>query len=90
MSGLVQVVVYPPSPSGGRRVRADGEILGLARSARDVAELGRRAGMTGVTGVTEANVGEAGAVEWRGGGAEVARARGSPGGRRGPFPSAVR
>ncbi|ESQ06231.1 hypothetical protein B590_10815 [Streptomyces sp. PVA_94-07] len=60
MSGLVQVVVYPPSPSGGRRVRADGEILGLARSARDVAELVRRAGMTGVT---EANVGEAGAVE---------------------------
>lgn len=47
MSGLVQVVVYPPSPSGGRRVRADGEILGLARSARDVAELVRRAGMTG-------------------------------------------
>ncbi|MFE9319003.1 hypothetical protein ACFYNV_28570 [Streptomyces albidoflavus] len=71
MSGLVQVVVYPPSPSGGRRVRADAEILGLARSARDVAELVRRAGMTGVTGVTEANVGEAGAVEWRGGGAEA-------------------
>ncbi|WP_371797867.1 hypothetical protein OHB02_19715 [Streptomyces albidoflavus] len=71
MSGLVQVVECPPSPSGGRRVRADGEILGLARSARDVAELVRRAGMTGVTGVTEANVGEAGAVEWRGGGAEA-------------------
>ncbi|ESQ00178.1 hypothetical protein B591_10690 [Streptomyces sp. GBA 94-10 4N24] len=62
------MVVYPPSPSGGRRVRADGEILGLARSARGVAELVRRAGMTGVT---EANVGEAGAVEWRGGGAEA-------------------
>ncbi|MFC8930166.1 hypothetical protein ACFT43_30445 [Streptomyces albidoflavus] len=68
MSGLVQVVVYPPSPTGGRRVWADGQILGLARSARDVAELVRRAGMTGVT---EANVGEAEAVEWRGGGAEV-------------------
>ncbi|MFE6721610.1 hypothetical protein ACFVDU_28975 [Streptomyces albidoflavus] len=68
MSGLVQVVVYPPSPSGGRRVWADGEIPGLARSARDVAELVRRAGMTGVT---EANVGEVEAVEWRGGGAEV-------------------
>lgn len=88
MSGLVQVVVYPPSPTGGRRVWADGEILGLARSARDVAELVRGAGMTGVT---EANVGEAEAVEWRGGGAEVwPRARGPAGGRSGPFPSAVR
>ncbi|WP_436738519.1 hypothetical protein [Streptomyces sp. BBFR102] len=68
MSGLVRVIVYPPSPTGGRRVWADGEILGLARSARDVAELVRQAGMVEVT---EESVGEAGAVEWRGGGPEV-------------------
>jgi hypothetical protein len=30
------VVVYPPSPTGGRRVRVGGEILGLAKSDRDL------------------------------------------------------
>lgn len=32
MSAALSVIVYPPSPTGGRRVRVDGEILGLAHS----------------------------------------------------------
>ena len=33
MAGPIRVIVHPPSPSGGRRVRVDGEILGLAHNA---------------------------------------------------------
>jgi hypothetical protein len=39
------VIVYPSSPTGGRRVRVDGEILGLAHSDRDLIEFLRRAGL---------------------------------------------
>jgi hypothetical protein len=61
------VIVYPPSPTGGRRVRADGEILGLARSLRDVAEFLRRAGLE----LDEDAVAESPLIEWRGGGPEL-------------------
>ncbi|MFD0034841.1 hypothetical protein ACFVJK_42850 [Streptomyces sp. NPDC127172] len=59
------VIVSPPSTSGGRRVRVDGEILGLAHSLVDVAEFLRRAGLEGLdaSGVAESEL-----IEWRGGG----------------------
>ncbi|MET8900943.1 MULTISPECIES: hypothetical protein [unclassified Streptomyces] len=59
------VVVGRPSPSGGRRVRADGEILGLAYGVRDVEEFLRRAGLEDV------DVETSDLIEWRGGGPEV-------------------
>ncbi|MYT57695.1 hypothetical protein GTW29_13390 [Streptomyces sp. SID7834] len=62
------VIVYPPSPTGGRRVRVDGEILGLAHGLRDVAEFLRRAGLDDVD---ETDVEASALIEWRGGGPEV-------------------
>ncbi|MDX2710235.1 hypothetical protein PV350_46875 [Streptomyces sp. PA03-6a] len=35
----------PPSPGGGRRVRVNGEILGVAYNRRDFLEVVRRAGL---------------------------------------------
>jgi hypothetical protein len=61
------VVVYPPSRGGGRRVRADGEILGTAYSLADLVEFLRRAGLEGLD---EADVAASPLVEWRGGGAD--------------------
>ncbi|MGW2837335.1 hypothetical protein ACWCWD_06440 [Streptomyces sp. NPDC001493] len=68
MSGHLPVVVYPVSPTGGRRVRVDGTILGLAHSLRDVAEFLRRAGMDDVT---EDDVAASGLIDWRGGGPDA-------------------
>lgn len=65
MSEQGRVIVYPPSPSGGRRVRVDGEILGLAYSLVDVAEFLRRAGLEGVE---PEDVVRSDLIEWRGGG----------------------
>jgi phenylalanyl-tRNA synthetase beta subunit len=61
------VIVYPPSPTGGRRVRVDREILGLAYSVKDVTEFLRRAGLD----VDEVDVEATGLIEWRGGGPDV-------------------
>lgn len=58
------VIVNPPSPTGGRRVRVDGEILGLAHSLVDVAEFLRRAGLE----LDPSEVAESALIEWRGGG----------------------
>ncbi|MEU0950473.1 hypothetical protein ABZ379_48820 [Streptomyces canus] len=65
MSGQRPVVVSPPSMSGGRRVRVDGEILGLAHRPADVAEFLRRAGLEDVDVETSE------LIEWRGGGPDV-------------------
>ncbi|MFF4825174.1 hypothetical protein ACFY20_19470 [Streptomyces sp. NPDC001312] len=65
MSGLGLVVVSAPLPSGGRRVRAAGEILGLAFGARDVEEFLRRAGLEDVDIETSE------LIEWQGGGPDV-------------------
>ncbi|MEU0658560.1 hypothetical protein [Streptomyces lavendulocolor] len=62
------VIVYPPSPTGGRRVRADGEILGLAYSLTDLVEFLRRAGLEGLD---EYDVTQSPLIEWRGGGPYV-------------------
>jgi hypothetical protein len=67
MASHPPVIVYPPSPSGGRRVRADGTILGLAYDLADVVEFLRRAGLE----LTPADVAESRLIEWRGGGPGV-------------------
>lgn len=58
------MVVSPPSPTGGRRVRVNGEILGLAHSVTDVAEFLRRAGLE----IEPAQVVVSPLIDWRGGG----------------------
>lgn len=68
MARVLPVIVYPPSPTGGRRVRVDGEILGLAHNLRDVAEFLRRAGLDDVD---ETVVETSALIEWRGGGPDV-------------------
>ncbi|WP_405871244.1 MULTISPECIES: hypothetical protein [unclassified Streptomyces] len=62
MSGPIRVTVHPPSPTGGRRVRVDGEILGLAHNAADLAEFLRRAGLE----IDPAEVATAPWIDWRG------------------------
>ncbi|GAA1360868.1 hypothetical protein [Streptomyces beijiangensis] len=57
------IIVHPPSPSGGRRVTAQGQILGLAHSDRDVTEFLRRAGIEDAELVLDDRMW----VEWRGG-----------------------
>ncbi|MEU7057286.1 hypothetical protein [Streptomyces sp. NPDC046197] len=64
MSGPLPVIVHPPSPTGGRRVRVNGEILGLAYSVADVAEFLRRAGLD----VEPGEVAVSPLIDWRGGG----------------------
>ncbi|MFJ2205997.1 hypothetical protein [Streptomyces microflavus] len=64
----LRVVVSPPSPTGGRRVRVDGTILGLAYGIGDLVEFLRRAGLEGVG---EVEVARSPLVDWRGGGPDV-------------------
>lgn len=68
MAEPLPVVVSPPSPTGGRRVRVDGEILGLAHGINDVVEFLRRAGME----EADAQMVETSMfIDWKGGGPEV-------------------
>ncbi|MFD4872861.1 hypothetical protein ACFWOB_05760 [Streptomyces sp. NPDC058420] len=62
----IRVIVHPPLAKGGRRVRVDGEILGLAHSAADVAEFLRRAGLD----IDPAELAGQPWIDWRGVGAE--------------------
>ena len=66
VSGPIRVTVHPPSSTGGRRVRVDGEILGLAHNVVDVAEFLRRAGLE----IDPAEVAESPWIDWRGAGPE--------------------
>jgi hypothetical protein len=61
------VVIYPPDEEGGRRVRVDGEILGVAYSVRDVARFMQEAGLQDWD---EMDVVRYSLIEWRGGGPE--------------------
>ncbi|MFJ1869448.1 hypothetical protein ACIOD1_33170 [Streptomyces sp. NPDC088097] len=63
-NGRPRVVVYPPDAQGGRRVRADGEILGRAFGPGDLLEFLRRAGLD----PDDIPADGAGLIEWRGGG----------------------
>lgn len=65
--GLPRIVVHPPSRTGGRRVRVDGVILGLANSVRDLLEFLRRAGLD----PDDVDLEDTALIEWRGGGPEV-------------------
>ncbi|MFC9585671.1 hypothetical protein ACFVJ8_22980 [Streptomyces yangpuensis] len=56
------VVVYPPTASGGRRVRIDASISGTAYSDRDLIEFLRRAGAQEPEALSESAL-----IEWRGG-----------------------
>ncbi|MEU2788997.1 hypothetical protein [Streptomyces sp. NPDC007100] len=60
---MARIVIQEPSPTGGRRVRVDGTILGLAHSDRDVLEFLRRAGLPDADGLLD----DPAWVEWRGG-----------------------
>jgi hypothetical protein len=62
-----RIVVQPPSPTGGRRVRIDGQILGLAMDVRDLLKFLRRAGLD----PDQVDIEDAELIEWRGGGPEV-------------------
>ena len=60
------IVVQPPRGTGGRRVTIRGQIVGLAYSDRDLAEILRRAGIE--ESVAEDMVaGDSQMIEWRGG-----------------------
>ncbi|GAA3045760.1 hypothetical protein [Streptomyces glomeratus] len=63
-----RVIVSAPSETGGRRVRSDGEILGMAYNLHDLAVLLQRAGLEGWD---EVDVAESPLIEWHGGGPEV-------------------
>lgn len=57
------IVVHAPSPSGGRRVTARGQILGLAHHDADLLEFLRRAGLPDAEDLID----DPTWVEWRGG-----------------------
>ncbi|MGW1769860.1 hypothetical protein ACWCQL_38165 [Streptomyces sp. NPDC002073] len=62
-----RVVVYSPDAQGGRRVRCDGEILGLALDPGDILKFLRRAGLD----PDDVRLDDALLIEWRGGGPAV-------------------
>ncbi|MBV2354065.1 hypothetical protein KUM39_06760 [Streptomyces sp. J2-1] len=66
MSGKRPVTVQLPSPTGGRRVRVNGEILGLAHNVRDLVEFLRRAGLD----LEPEDVADSPLIDWRGLGPE--------------------
>ncbi|GGR92039.1 hypothetical protein GCM10010269_34000 [Streptomyces humidus] len=66
LPGPSRVIVHPPAPAGGRRVRVDGEILGLAHHVVDVAEFLRRAGLE----IDPADIAGSPWIDWRGVGPE--------------------
>ncbi|MFD7793612.1 hypothetical protein [Streptomyces sp. NPDC059759] len=68
MTSATPVIVYPPDEAGGRRVRADGTILGLAYSVRDIVAFLQEAGLQSWD---EMDVVRSSLIEWRGGGPEV-------------------
>ncbi|MEU3788340.1 hypothetical protein [Streptomyces fructofermentans] len=66
MSETQRVVVSPPSSTSGRRVRVDGESIGLAHSLDDLTEFLRRAGLT----LDPATAAVSPLIDWRGVGPE--------------------
>ncbi|MFI2241122.1 hypothetical protein [Streptomyces chrestomyceticus] len=61
-----RVIVQPPAPAGGRRVRVDGTVLGVAYRPADVLEFLRRAGAD-----PDRIDLEGPDIEWRGGGPDI-------------------
>ncbi|MEU7592590.1 hypothetical protein AB0B79_06065 [Streptomyces sp. NPDC039022] len=65
-ASTLRVIVQPPVPVGGRRVRVDGTVLGIAYGPADVREFLRRAGAD----PDQVDLDGPG-IEWRGGGPDV-------------------
>ncbi|MEV7368752.1 hypothetical protein [Streptomyces sp. NPDC091299] len=63
-----RVIVYPPSETGGRRVRADGAVLGTAYSLQELAFFLQNQGLMDQD---EQSVRTCDLIEWRGGGPDV-------------------
>ncbi|MFK8851734.1 hypothetical protein [Streptomyces sp. Ac-502] len=61
-----RVIVQPPAPAGGRRVGADGTVLGLTYGPADLREFLRRAGAD----PDQIDL-EGPDIEWRGGGPDI-------------------
>ncbi|WP_251021016.1 hypothetical protein [Streptomyces sp. ISL-98] len=81
MDHRVRVIVEPPAPTGGRRVRIDGEFLGIAYAPSDLCEFLRRAGLD----PEQVQLDDAKLFEWRGGGPDVLSRR-----RPDPWPALCR
>ncbi|GGJ10694.1 hypothetical protein [Streptomyces brasiliensis] len=64
MSDSRPIIVQPPSPTGGRRIRVNGEVLGLAHNVGDLVEFLRRAGLE----VEPEDVADSPLIDWRGAG----------------------
>ncbi|MCW7941415.1 hypothetical protein AAW14_05070 [Streptomyces hygroscopicus] len=63
-----RIIVYPPTATGGRRVRFGDRILGTAYSLHELTGFLQNAGLTGWN---ELDVIESDFVEWHEGGPEV-------------------
>lgn len=68
MTSATPVIVYPPDETGGRRVRVDGAILGLAYSVRDIVAFMQEAGLQSWD---EMDVIRSPFIQWHGGGPDV-------------------
>ncbi|MEU6815566.1 hypothetical protein [Streptomyces sp. NPDC046860] len=66
MTPDIPVVIYPPAPDGGRRVRVGERFVGMAYTVLDVVEFLRRAGPEVLASLEESDVVSARWVEWRG------------------------
>lgn len=66
MTPDIPVVIYPPAPDGGRRVRVGERFVGMAYTVLDVVEFLRRAGPEVLASLEESDVVNARWVEWRG------------------------
>lgn len=62
------VIVYPPSETGGRRVRIDGRLIGTAYSLHELTVFLQNEGLTGWD---ELDVAESDLIEWHEGGPEL-------------------
>jgi hypothetical protein len=62
----LRVVIEPPAPDGGRRVRVGNESLGIAHGPADLLEFCRRAGLDSDALDLEGEL-----FEWRGGGPDT-------------------
>ncbi|MEV8523109.1 hypothetical protein AB0451_02975 [Streptomyces sp. NPDC052000] len=60
------IVVHRPLGTGGRRVTAGAQVLGLAHSDRDLVEFLRQAGIDETT-AEDMVAGDSQLIEWRGG-----------------------
>lgn len=68
MASAHSIVIYPPGGDGGRRVRVDGQFVGMAYGILDVVEFLELAGLENVD---DDWVRQSAMIEWRDGGPDV-------------------